>query len=135
MAGEAASGIHRPRRPPPWNDPLVRGIVFQVVFVAGVVGLGAFLISNTLDNLARQHIATGFGFLDREASFAIGETLVAYSPADTYARAFYVGLLNTLYVAGLGVVLATILGTVMGPARLSGNWLIARLAEVYVESF
>ncbi|MBV8935226.1 MAG: ABC transporter permease subunit, partial [Alphaproteobacteria bacterium] len=70
-----------------------------------------------------------------EAAFGIGESLIAYSPADTYARAFLVGLLNTLYVAALGIVLATILGTVMGIARLSRNWLISKLAQVYVETF
>jgi general L-amino acid transport system permease protein len=86
-------------------------------------------------NLRRQNIASGFGFLDREAAFGIGESLIPYSPADTYARAFLVGLLNTLYVAALGIVLATILGTVMGIARLSRNWLISKLAQIYVETF
>ncbi len=95
----------------------------------------AFLVHNTLVNLDRQHIATGFGFLHREAAFAIGESLIAYAPADTYARAFLVGLLNTLYVAVLGIVLATLLGTLIGIARLSRNWLIAKLALVYVETF
>ena len=96
---------------------------------------GAFLVHNTLANLERQNIATGFGFLGREAAFGIGESLIAYSPADSYARAFLVGLTNTLYVAALGIVLATILGTVMGLARLSSNWLIAKLAQIYVETF
>jgi general L-amino acid transport system permease protein len=127
--------IRRPARPSPWRNPAIRGIVFQVLFVAAVLALGAFLVHNTLVNLRRQNIASGFGFLDREAAFGIGESLIAYSPADTYARAFLVGLLNTLYVAGLGVVLATILGTVMGLARLSGNWLIRKLAQIYVETF
>jgi general L-amino acid transport system permease protein len=135
MAGEMASRAVRPRRPPPWNDPAVRGVVFQVLFVAAVVGIGALLVHNTLDNLKRQSIATGFGFLGREAAFGIGESLIAYSPADTYARAFLVGLTNTLYVAGLGIVLATVLGTVMGLARLSSNWLIRKLAQIYVETF
>jgi general L-amino acid transport system permease protein len=134
MASETA-GAPRPKRPPPWNDPAVRGIVWQVLFVAAVVGLGWFLVHNTLANLQRQNIASGFGFLNREAAFGIGESLIEYSPADTYARAFLVGLTNTLYVAALGIVLATILGTVMGLARLSRNWLIAKLAQVYVETF
>jgi general L-amino acid transport system permease protein len=127
--------IRRPARPPPWRNPAIRGIVFQVLFVAAVLALGAFLVHNTVVNLRRQNIASGFGFLDREAAFGIGESLIAYSPADTYGRAFLVGLLNTLYVAGLGVVLATILGTVMGLARLSANWLIRKLAQIYVETF
>jgi general L-amino acid transport system permease protein len=125
----------RPKRPAPWHDPAVRGVAFQILFVAAVAAAGAFLVHNTLDNLARQNIATGFGFLDREAAFGIGESLIAYSPADSYARAFLVGLTNTLYVAALGIVLATILGTVMGLARLSSNWLIRNLAQIYVETF
>ena len=127
--------IRRPARSSPWRNPAIRGILFQVLFVAAVLALGAFLVHNTVVNLRRQNIASGFGFLDREAAFGIGESLIAYSPADTYARAFLVGLLNTLYVAGLGIVLATILGTVMGIARLSRNWLISKLAQIYVETF
>src|SRR5437764_8168042 len=86
-------------------------------------------------NLRRQNIAPGFGFLNREAAFGIGESLIAYSPADTYARAFLVGLSNTLYVSAIGIVLATILGTLIGLARLSSNWLVAKLAAIYVEAF
>src|SRR5437764_13648852 len=127
--------IRSPTRPSPWRNPAIRGVVFQVLFVAAVLALGAFLVHNTVVNLRRQNIASGFGFLDREAAFGIGESLIAYSPADTYARAFLVGLLNTLYVAGLGILLATILGTVMGIARLSRNWLVSKLAQIYVETF
>src|SRR5215472_1507234 len=127
--------LRRPPRPPVWRNPALRGLIFQILFVAAVAALGAFLVHNTIVNLRRQNIASGFGFLDREAAFGIGESLIAYSPADTYARAFLVGLLNTLYVAGLGIVLATILGTLMGILRLSGNWLIRKLAQIYVETF
>src|SRR5947209_16605440 len=127
--------IRRPARSSPWRNPAVRRIVFQVLFVAAVFALGAFLVHNTFVNLRRQNIASGFGFLDREAAFGIGESLIAYSSADTYARAFLVGLLNTLYVAGLGIVLATILGTVMGIVRLSRNWLVSKLAQIYIETF
>jgi len=127
--------FRRPARPSIWRNPALRGIVFQVLFVAAVVALGAFLVHNTIVNLRRQNIASGFGFLDREAAFGIGESLIAYSPADTYARAFLVGLLNTLYVAALGIVLATILGALMGILRLSGNWLIRKLSQIYVETF
>jgi general L-amino acid transport system permease protein len=134
MAAETAD-VLRPKRPPPWNDPKVRGIAYQVLFVGIVVALGWFLVNNTLTNLQRQNIASGFGFLHREAAFSIGEALIPYSPADTYFRAFLVGLTNTLYVAALGIVFATILGTVMGLARLSSNWLIRKLAQVYVETF
>src|SRR6202007_450324 len=135
MATDTASGTSRLRGPAPWHDPRVRGIFYQILFVGIVVALVAFLVHNTLVNLRRQNIASGFGFLDHEAAFGIGESLIAYSPADTYARAFLVGLLNTLYVSVLGIVLATVLGTVIGIARLSSNWLIAKLAQVYVEAF
>src|SRR5215472_12563819 len=135
MASETIDAHVPSRRPPPWRNPRVRGVVLQVLFVAVIAALFAFLAHNTIVNLRRQNIASGFGFLDREAAFGIGESLIAYTPADTYGRAFLVGLVNTLYVAALGIVLATIVGTLMGLARLSGNWLIAKLAQIYVESF
>src|SRR6516225_9633554 len=131
----ATDTIRPASRPSPWRNPAIRGVVFQVLFVAAVVGLGWFLVHNTIVNLRRQNIASGFGFLDREAAFGIGESLIAYTPADTYGRAFVVGLTNTLYVAVLGIVLATIVGTLMGLARLSGNWLVRKLAQIYVETF
>ena len=130
-----AIAASRPDRGPRWSDPQIRSVVWQILFIGIVVALVAFLIHNTLVNLRRQNIASGFGFLDREAAFGIGELLIAYSPADTYARAFLIGLLNTLYVSALGIVLATVLGTVMGIARLSSNWLIRKLAQIYVETF
>lgn len=116
-----------------WNDPKVRAIFYQVL-VVGLVALGVwYLVSNTLHNLSVRNIATGFGFLEREAGFAIGETPIEYTPADTYSRALSVGLLNTLRAAAIGIVLATILGTIIGIARLSSNWLVAKIASVYVE--
>ena len=102
----------------PWNDPVIRGWVFQVVVVALVGLLAWFLVSNTIENLHRQKIASGFHYLDREAGFEIGETMIEYSPASTYARAILVGLLNTLKVAVLGIIMATILGTLIGVGRL-----------------
>jgi general L-amino acid transport system permease protein len=130
-----------PKGPPPaapvrklsWNDPGVRAIVYQVAALAAVAWLAWFLVSNTLHNLSVRHITTGFAFLDREAGFAIGETPISYTPANTYGRAIIVGLLNTLRVAVLGIVLATVLGTLIGIARLSRNWLVYRLASLYVE--
>ncbi|HVH80974.1 MAG TPA: amino acid ABC transporter permease [Stellaceae bacterium] len=135
MTSEEASLSIAPARPAPWRDPKVRAVAYQVAFVAAVVGFAAFLLNNMLSNISRQHIATGFGFLWKEAAFGIGESLIDYSPADSYGRAFLVGLTNTLYVAALGIVMATILGTVMGLARLSSNWLVAKLAQIYVETF
>src|SRR3954468_8061629 len=117
------------------TDPRLRAIVYQAALLLCVL-LGVwYLAHNAATNMARQGIAAGFGFLDREAAFAIAETKIPYSPSDTYARAFLVGLLNTLYVSAIGVVLATILGTLLGIARLSSNWLVRKLALVYVEAF
>ncbi len=97
--------------------------------------LGYYLISNTLSNLERQSIATGFGFLQKESSFEIGEHLISYSAADSYARALVVGTLNTLLVSFVGIILTVILGTLIGVARLSGNWLISKMAAIYIEVF
>ncbi|AZY53793.1 amino acid ABC transporter permease [Bordetella avium] len=129
----ATTQKNAPRRRLSWNDPSVRAVVYQVVALALVALAAWFLVSNTLHNLTVRNISTGFGFLDREAGFAIGETPIAYTPADTYGRAIMVGLLNTLRVAVLGIILATILGTLIGIGRLSKNWLVARLTSLYVE--
>ncbi|MHB8909440.1 MAG: amino acid ABC transporter permease [Syntrophales bacterium] len=117
------------------NDPKIRAILYQIV-VLGMVGLlGYYLFSNTVANLHRQSIATGFGFLQKEASFEVGESLIPYSAADTYLKALLVGVLNTLKVAFVGVILTVILGTFLGIARLSKNWLLAKIAAIYIEVF
>ncbi len=134
MAVETLGSVSR-ARVPPWNDPVIRGWVFQIVVVGAVGFLAWYLVSNTVENLARQKIASGYHYLDREAGFEIGDTMIAYSPASTYARAIFVGLLNTLKVSVLGVFLATILGTLLGVGRLSNNWLLSRICEWYVEAF
>ena len=122
-----------PGKVPFWLDTKKRAILFQFITL-GMVGLLAYyLISNTLVNLERQKIATGFGFLHKEASFEIGESLISYSAANTYGHALLVGALNTIKVAFVGIVLTIILGTIIGMARLSTNWLVAKLAGVYVE--
>ncbi len=118
-----------------WNDPDKRSIVYQIGIVVLVGLLGYYLISNIMANLERQSIATGFGFLEKESSFEIGETLISYSAADTYAKALLVGALNTLIVSFVGVVLTLILGTLIGVARLSSNWLVSRLSATYIEVF
>lgn len=118
-----------------WYDPAKRSILYQVGVLAAVGLLGFYLISNTLANLEKQSIATGFGFLAKESSFEIGESLIRYSAADSYGRALLVGALNTLIVAFIGVILTVILGTFIGIARLSSNWLVTRLAAVYIEFF
>ena len=95
--------------------------------------LAYYLVSNVLINLQKQKIATGFGFLRKEASFEIGESLISYSAASTYGRALLVGVLNTIKVAFIGVVITILLGTIIGVARLSTNWLVSKLATLYVE--
>jgi general L-amino acid transport system permease protein len=118
---------------PFFNDPDKRSLIYQVVVVLMVAALGYYLMSNTLTNLDRQSIATGFGFMEKESSFEIGESLIPYSAADNYARALLVGVLNTLKVSFIGIVLTVILGTLVGIARLSTNWLVSRLAAIYIE--
>ena len=135
MAVETLGSVPRARRVAPWNDPVIRGWVFQIVVVGAVGFLAWYLVSNTVENLARQKIASGFHYLEREAGFEIGDTMIAYSPASTYSRAILVGLLNTLKVSVLGVIMATILGTLIGVGRLSNNWLLSRICAWYVEAF
>ena len=122
-----------PAKPPLWNDPRVRSIAYQVLTLAGVVLFFAYIVNNTMANLDRQGIASGFGFLDKAAGFGISQSLIEYGEVSSNARVFWVGLLNTILVAALGVTLATIVGFVVGLARLSTNWLVARLATVYIE--
>ena len=117
-----------------WSDPTFRSIVWQFLIIGIVVAIGWYLAANTNKNLSARRIATGFGFLDRVAGIPIGESMISYNPAsDTYGRALWIGVLNTLKVAGIGVVLATILGTLIGIGRLSSNWLMAKLTGFYVE--
>ena len=122
-----------PARVPFYNDPKVRSIVYQVALCLIVAGLVYGAASNAVENLQRARIASGFGFWDNTAGFDISQTLISYSNTSTYGRAFWVGLLNTLLVAGLGIVFATILGFIVGIARLSKNWLVNKTATAYVE--
>lgn len=128
--------IHRvPAKPPFWNNPQVRAVAFQVVALIATVAFGLYIFTNTQANLQRLGIASGFDFLSSPAGFDIIQSLIPYSAASSYGQVFWVALLNTLLVAALGVILATLLGFVIGVARLSKNWLIARLALVYIETF
>ena len=120
-------------RPSLLFNPTVRSIVYQAVLCAVIALLAWAAISNAIDNLARARIATGFGFWNNTAGFDISQTLIEYSSqGSTYGRAFWVGLLNTLLVGALGIVGATILGFGIGIARLSKNWLVAKVASGYV---
>ena len=118
-----------------WNDEKTRAILYQIVTAAFVAFLGYYLISNVQTNMEKQSIASGFGFIEKEAAFEIGETLIEYSAADTYGRALVVGVLNTLKVSLVGMILTTILGTIVGVCTLSRNWLISKLGTIYVEVF
>src|SRR5215469_6826298 len=125
---ESAPGV------PFYRDPKYRGIALQIGLCAALGYLAYAAIETAAENLARSHVASGFGFWNVIAGFDISQTLIDYSPqTSTYGRAFWVGLLNTLVVAALGIVFATILGFVIGVARLSKNFLVGRLATGYVE--
>ena len=128
------SAAPAPARPAFYNDPKIRGLVYQLVLLAVVAWLVFDFAMNARANLRAQNIASGFGFLGHSSGFGINQTLVPYNEGDTYGRVFVVGLLNTLLVAGLGILFATPLGFVIGIARLSRNWLIARLGTAYVET-
>jgi general L-amino acid transport system permease protein len=109
-------------------------IALQIALVVIVGGLIYAAAVNAARNLAQAHIASGFAFWNNTAGFDISQTLIDYSSStSTFGRAFWVGLLNTLLVAAIGIVLATMLGFIIGLARLSSNWLVARLAGGYVE--
>ena len=117
-----------------FDDPAFRGIVYQVLLCLLIALAATAVVRNVIANLARNRITSGFGFLDQTAGFDISQTLIEYSvQTSTYGRAFWVGLLNTLLIAGLGIVLATLLGFVIGIARLSSNWLLRNIARGYVE--
>jgi general L-amino acid transport system permease protein len=112
-----------------------RALLFQVLLMLSVV-LFFFLIGATaLSNLEKQGITSGFSFLSQKAGFGIIQTLISYSESSTYGRTFLVGLLNTLLISVLGIICATLLGFLIGVARLSSNWLIAKLAGIYIEIF
>lgn len=116
-------------------NPAFRSAIFQIIAIAALVFFFYTIINNALNNLDARGIATGFGFLNQEAGFGIGLTLIEYNETYSYGRTFIVGLLNTALVSVLGIILATAIGFTMGVARLSTNWLVSRLAAVYIETF
>ncbi len=125
-----------PARPPFWRDERVLAILTQILVVVVVVGLLYWLYSNLMAALSvRFANPISFDFLQQTASFDIKESLIDYSRTSSYSRAFMVGLLNTLIVAILGVIFATILGVIIGVMRLSTNFLVNRIAGVYVDIF
>ncbi|MEZ8082583.1 amino acid ABC transporter permease [Enterovibrio norvegicus] len=116
-------------------NPTFRSVVFQFVAIVALVFFVFTIVDNALTNLDARGIATGFGFLSQEAGFGIGLTLIEYDETYSYGRTFFVGLLNTALVSVLGILLATVLGFLIGIARLSNNWLLSRFAAVYIETF
>lgn len=134
MSSEQVTGT-QPPRVPLYNDPRVRSVVYQLGLAAIIAFLVWGAVSNAIEHLQKAHIASGFGFWNQTAGFDISQSLIPYSSTlSTYGTAFWVGLLNTLLVAGLGIVFATILGFIVGISRLSKNWLLSRVAGGYVET-
>jgi general L-amino acid transport system permease protein len=127
--------ISAPKQRLSLSDPKVRAWLFQIITVIAVVAMGWYLFDNTQTNLQHRGITSGFGFLENSAGFGIAQHLIPFTESDTYARVFLIGLLNTLLVTFIGVILATLLGFIVGVARLSNNWMINKLATVYVEVF
>ena len=130
----ASGDAYAPPAAPLLRDPRVRSILFQTLLLLCVAGVAALLGWMAWTNLRRANVASGFGFWNEIAGFDISQTLIDYSSStSTYGRAFWVGLVNTLVVSAIGIVLATVVGFVVGIARLSSNWLVAHLAAGYVQ--
>lgn len=119
---------------PIWRDERAVRLVLQLLFVGAVIAVVAYLFRNALRGLDQLGLGFGFGFLQMEAGFGISEG-IEYQPSDSYGRAFVVGIVNTVRVALLGILCATLIGTVAGIARLSSNWLLRNIARTYVEVF
>jgi general L-amino acid transport system permease protein len=125
--------------PPPeprrwtWRSQAFRGVVFQILAVLVLLAAGSVLLTNTLANMRARGIQSGFDFITQPAGFAIGESLIPFDSAESYGKAYGVGLVNTLRVAVAGIVAATLLGTLIGIGRLSRNLLVRSLCGAYVE--
>jgi general L-amino acid transport system permease protein len=135
-AGRSATADEFKRTAWSWRRPEVRAVAYQSLLVASLAFGAWYFISTAVENLQTRRIASGFGFLTREAGFEIGETtIISYSAADTYLKALAAGLLNTLWVATLAILSSTLFGVALGFARISPNWLLAKIAAAYVEVF
>jgi general L-amino acid transport system permease protein len=135
MAVQHVSGAEEPAKASLVYDPRVRSIFFQVVLVLVLIFGVWWIVDNTIENLRRSNISTGFGFLRGRAGFDISDSLIQYSSDSTYGRAILVGFWNTVIVAVAGIITATLLGFIIGVGRLSRNWLLRKIAMVYVETF
>jgi general L-amino acid transport system permease protein len=118
-----------------WRSKAFRSLLYQAIAVAVLFAAGAYLLHNTLENMRLRGIKSGFDFITQPAGFSIGESIVPFDSAESYGKAFFVGLTNTLRVAAVGIVLATLLGTLVGIGRLSRNYLVRTLCSAYVEFF
>lgn len=116
-----------------WHDQKIRGILAQAFVMALVAGGFFFIVTNTIENLDKRNIATGFGFLDQPAGFDIPGSLIEYGPTNTHGRVYLVGLLNTIQFSIIGCILATVLGFILGVIRLSNNWLLSKIVYWFVE--
>lgn len=135
MASQEAVRDRDALKASPLNDPRIRGIFYQVLVFVALVVFVAWIVDNTIYNLRRSNISSGFAFLNGRAGFDISQSLVDYSSDSRYSRALLVGFLNTLLVAAAGIVTASIIGFLIGVGRLSRNWLIRKICMVYVEVF
>jgi general L-amino acid transport system permease protein len=135
MSASTAGRAPPKRRQWSWRSQAFRGLVFQVVVLALIAAGVWFLVHNTLENMRARGIQSGFNFLVQPAGFDIGESVIPYDALDPYWKAFLVGILNTLRVAILGIIMATILGTMLGVGRFSRNAIVRGLCYGYVEAF
>jgi general L-amino acid transport system permease protein len=117
------------------RDRKVRGILFQLLTIIGLVAFLWYIGSNTVHNIEQRGIRTGFGFLTGTSGFAINDSPIAYNETYTYWRVFEVGLLNTLIISFIVIILSSILGLIVGVLRLSNNWLVAKLSSAYIDIF
>jgi general L-amino acid transport system permease protein len=133
QAGHSPHPRHLHASVPPWRNVRVLRVVLQVVVLLAVAVVVGFLARNLTGAMSERGLSFGYGFLGQRAGFEIGESPIPYDANDSYGQAFLVGLLNTLFVSIVGIVLATVLGVIIGIARLSPNWLVSRAAAGYVE--
>ncbi|MEM8832407.1 MAG: ABC transporter permease subunit [Cyanobacteria bacterium P01_G01_bin.19] len=118
---------------PLWRDSRFIKIVGQALVLAVVISAIAFLGSNLVNNFQRLNLTFGYDFLSRPASFGIANPPISYRPTDPYFRALFIGLLNSLRIMFFGLIIASIIGVSVGIGRLSDNWLVKKLAGIYVE--
>ena len=135
MPSDLKPGVAPSSKPKFWNDPDKRALLFQVLMVLTILGFVGYLVNNALTNLEQRGITTGFAFLGQTAGFDILMSLVEYDSTHSFGTTFVVGLLNTLLISALGIIFATIIGFLMGIARLSNNWLVGKVAAAYIEIF